>query len=153
MGTKKNTTSTIIRISTGHGKTSANARDTFAVMSVVSAFGPANLGNVYMLRINDDLRAVIESAGPATDEYAKSGRFDIVNGKTGQWLGTWVIVSIPGNHTLWDATDISQDTPQRAPKPAQSAAQPAPVIPPVLSGLIVPARGFNSLSDMLRLAR
>ena len=143
MGTKNNTTDTVIRISTGHGKARANGDDLIAIMNVVSAFGPQNQGNVYMLRVSADIRAVIDNAGEPVSDKSLSAEFDIRNAKSGQWLGTWAVVDVPGNYTLWDATDISQNTPQRAPKSSQRAVQPAPVIPPVLSGLIINTRGYS----------
>lgn len=143
---KSNTTDVVIRISTGHGKSEQNNTDTYAILNVVSAFGPSNLHNVYTVRLPADFVPPADVNAEDEQYGAISGRFDIRNGKSGAWLGTWVIARIPGKHTLWDATDVPQSS---APKPAaakpqitaQSDVRP---IPEALNGLVLGSAPYRT---------
>jgi hypothetical protein len=140
-----------IRISTQHGK-AAQGNDVYAIINLVSAFGPGNLHNVYSVRLTDEMHSAIMNAGDVLvahiEHNALSARFDIRNGKSGQFLGTWAIARIPGNHTLWDATDIEQSAPARktAGKPAVQpvAAKPVTAVTAPPSALYIsPRRGIR----------
>jgi hypothetical protein len=120
---KRATTENVIRVnvqSGGHVIAGTNADGTVNVLiqSVVSAFGPKNLGNYYMLRV--------------TAETSLPASFDLQNADSGIWLGTWEVRTMPGKAAkLWDTLTAKP----AAAKPAAAAtAAPAPV---VQSSLIV----------------
>lgn len=130
-----NTTDIIVRVSTQHGKAEAGY-GVVAIVNVVSAFGAKNLHNVYTLRVPVDFDMPADVNADDVQHGAISGRFDIRNAKSGQWLGTWVIAHIPGKHTLWDATDVpsnatAENTSQNA---AQSVTAPIVRIAPATIG-------------------